>query len=70
LILFSLSSSKTTDKEVNQLARSNYSFNKRQKELDRKIKKENKRQRKLGKNTITSEENPNRSSNEEENPSA
>jgi hypothetical protein len=54
----------------NQLARSNYQFNKRQKELARKIKKENKRQRKLDKNTITSEENPNQSPNEEENPSA
>jgi len=54
----------------NKLARSNYQFNKRQKELARKIKKENKRQRKLDKDTITSEENPNQSSNEEENPSA
>ncbi len=52
----------------NKLARSNYQFNKRQKELARKKKKEQKRQRKLDKNTIKSEENPNQSRNEEENP--
>jgi len=40
------------------LARSNYDFNKRQKELARKKKQEEKRQRKLNKNTIESEENP------------
>jgi len=51
-----------------KLARSNYQFNKRQKELARKKKKEQKRQRKLDKNTITSVENPNQSQNEEENP--
>lgn len=39
------------------MARSNYSFQKRQKELARKKKKELKRQRKLEKNTIASEEN-------------
>ena len=49
------------------MARSNYSFNKRQKELARKKKKEQKRQRKLDKNTIKSEENPNQSKNEGEN---
>jgi len=49
------------------LARSNYSFNKRQKELARKKKKEQKRQRKLDKNTIESEENPNSPQNEGEN---
>jgi hypothetical protein len=49
------------------LARSNYSFNKRQKELSRKKKKEQKKQRKLDKNTITAEENPNQSQNEGEN---
>jgi len=48
------------------LARSNYSFNKRQKELARKKKKEQKRQRKLDKNTIKSEEDPNQSQNEGE----
>jgi hypothetical protein len=52
----------------NKLARSNYQFNKRQKELARKKKKEQKRQRKLDKNTIKSEENPNQSQNEGENP--
>ena len=50
----------------NKLARSNYQFNKRQKELARKKKKEQKRQRKLDKNTIKSEENPNQSQNEGE----
>ena len=43
------------------MARSNYQFNKRQKELARKKKKEEKRQRKLDKNFIKSEENPNQS---------
>ena len=51
----------------NKLARSNYQFNKRQKELARKKKKEQKRQRKLDKNTIESEENPNQSQIEGEN---
>ena len=51
----------------NKLVRSNYQFNKRQKELARKKKKELKRQRKLDKNTIKSEENPNQSQNEGEN---
>lgn len=49
------------------MARSNYSFNKRQKELARKKKKEQKRQRKLDKDTINSEEDPNQSQNEGEN---
>jgi hypothetical protein len=49
------------------LARSNYTFSKRQKELAKKIKKEQKRQRKLDKNAIKLEENPNLSQNEEEN---
>ena len=38
------------------MARSNYSFNKRQKELARKKKKEQKRQNKLDKKTIKPEE--------------
>jgi hypothetical protein len=38
------------------LARSNYSFNKRQKELARKKKKEQKKQSKLDKKTIKPEE--------------
>jgi len=50
----------------NKLARSSYSFNKRQKELAKKKKKEEKRQRKLDKNTIKSEENPDQSPNEGE----
>jgi len=49
------------------LARSNYQFNKRQKELARKKKKELKRQRKLDEKAIKSEENPNESQNEGEN---
>jgi len=49
------------------LARSNYSFNKRKKELARKKKKEQKRQRKLDKKTIKSEENSDQSQNEGEN---
>jgi hypothetical protein len=61
-----LSLSKITAKEV-KLARSNYSFNKRQKELARKKKKEEKRQRKLNKKTSKSEENPDQSPNEGEN---
>jgi hypothetical protein len=40
-----------------QLARSNFQFNKRQKELARKKKKELKRQRKLEKNNSNPEEN-------------
>jgi len=50
----------------NKLARSNYQFNKRQKELERKKKKEEKRQCKLDKNIIKPEENPNQPQNEEE----
>ncbi len=49
------------------MARSNYQFNKRQKELARKKKKEQKKQSKLDKNTINSEENPNQTQNEGEN---
>jgi len=49
------------------LARSNHQFNKRQKELARKVKKEQKRQRKLDKNPIKSEEDQNPSQNEGEN---
>jgi len=51
----------------NKLARSNYQFNKRQKEIARKKKKEQKRQSKLDKKTIKSEENPDQTQNEEEN---
>lgn len=40
------------------MARSNYKFNKRQKELARKKKKELKRQRKLDRKATNSEENP------------
>jgi hypothetical protein len=40
------------------LAKSNYSFQKRQKEIARKKKKEDKRHRKLDKKKATDEENP------------
>jgi hypothetical protein len=50
------------------LARSNYSFKKRQKELARKKKKEEKRQRKLAKNMDTQEELSNPVQDEGENP--
>jgi hypothetical protein len=50
----------------NKLARSNYQFNKRQKELARKKKKEEKRQLKLNKNTLKSEDDENQSQDEEE----
>ncbi|MFC1812958.1 hypothetical protein ACFL03_09725 [Thermodesulfobacteriota bacterium] len=43
------------------MARSNYQFNKRQKELARKKKKDEKRQRKLDKKTINPEEDPDQS---------
>jgi len=43
------------------LARSNYQFNKRQKELAKKKKKDEKKRRKLDKNTIKPEENPDQS---------
>jgi len=49
------------------LARSNYQFNKRQKEIARKKKKEQKRQSKLDKKAMQSEETPDQSQNEEEN---
>ncbi|MFO7553670.1 MAG: hypothetical protein R6W88_00565 [Desulfobacterales bacterium] len=49
------------------MARSNYQFDKRQKELARKKKNEQKGHRKLDKNTIKSEESPNHSRNEEKN---
>ena len=43
------------------MARSNYQYNKRQKELERKRKKDQKRQRKLEKKTIKPEEIPDQS---------
>jgi hypothetical protein len=49
------------------LDRSNHKFNKRQKELARKEKRELKRQRKLNKNVIKSEENPTQSQSDGEN---
>ena len=49
------------------MARSNHKFNKRQKELARKEKKELKKQRKMNKKIIKSEANPNQSQNDREN---
>jgi len=66
--LFLVVITKNSSQGGNKLARSNYQFNKRQKEIARKKKKEEKRQRKLDKNTIKSEEeNPDQSQNDEEN---
>jgi hypothetical protein len=50
------------------LARSNYSFNKRQKELARKKKKEQKRQNKIDKKAPQSEADESQIQNEGENP--
>ena len=49
------------------MAKSRESFKKRQKELARKEKNDQKRQRKLDKKTIKAEENPNQPQKEEEN---
>ncbi len=46
------------------MAKSHYSFKKRKKELDRKLKQEEKRQRKIDKNTIIPEEDSDESQNE------
>ncbi len=51
----------------NKLARSNYQFNKRQKELAKKKKKEQKKQLKLDRKAIKSDENQDQSQDEEEN---
>jgi len=50
------------------MAKSHYSFKKRKKELDRKLKQEQKRQRKIDKNTIQPEEDSDASPDEAENP--
>ena len=49
------------------MARTNYRFEKRKKELAKIKKKEEKRQRKLGKNNIQSKENPDQSPDEGKN---
>ncbi len=46
------------------MAKSHYSFKKRKKELARKLKQEQKRQRKLNNDKITPEENPEKSQDE------
>jgi len=50
------------------MAKSHYSFKKRKKELDRKLKQEQKRQRKLDKNSIEPEEALDTSQDEIKNP--
>jgi hypothetical protein len=50
------------------MAKSHYSFKKRKKEIDRKLKQEEKRQRKLDKNTIKPEADLAESQDEVENP--
>ena len=52
------------------MAKSHCSFNKRRKELAKKFKQEQKRQRKLDKARRKSEGDPNQSQNEIENPQA
>ena len=49
------------------MAKSHYSFKKRKKELARKLKQEEKRKRRLNKDKITPEENPDQSQDEVEN---
>ena len=49
------------------MAKSHYSFKKRQKELARKQKQEKKRQRRMEKGKIIDEENPDRPEDENEN---
>ena len=49
------------------MAKSHYAFKKRKKELARKLKQEQKRQRKLNKGKINPEENPDKPQNEIEN---
>jgi hypothetical protein len=46
------------------MAKSHYAFKKRKKELARKLKQEQKRQRKLDKDKIEPEENPDKSQDE------
>jgi hypothetical protein len=48
------------------MAKPNFQFQKRQKELEKKKKNEEKLQRKLAKNTLPAEENPDDSPTEEE----
>ena len=50
------------------MAKSHYSFKKRKKELARKLKQEEKRQRKIDKNSITPEEASDETSDEDQNP--
>jgi hypothetical protein len=47
------------------MAKSHYSFKKRKKELARKLKQEEKRQRKIDKNSITPEESSEETSDED-----
>jgi hypothetical protein len=61
---FLFTTSKNNSQGGDKLARSNYSFKKRQKELARKKKKEQKRQRKLDKDTNIPEETSDQSQDE------
>jgi hypothetical protein len=61
LFLFVLSEQKLPIKEDDKVAKTNYRFEKRKKELVKLKKKEEKRQRKLDKNNIQSKENPDQS---------
>jgi hypothetical protein len=49
------------------MAKSHYSFKKRKKELDRRLKQEQKRQRKMNKDKIEPEDKPDKSHDEIEN---
>ena len=60
---------KTSGLRGDNMAKSHYSFKKRQKELARKKKQEEKRQRRLAKNTDVSEETSDQSEEQPEEPS-
>ena len=65
--LFLFTTIKHNSLRGDNMAKSHFSFKKRQKELARKKKQEEKRQRKLDKGKIESEENPDESQDEIEN---
>ena len=65
--LFLFTTIKNNGLRGDNMAKSHYSFKKRQKELARKRKQEEKRQRKLDKGKLEPEENPDESQDEIEN---
>ena len=65
--LFLFTIIKNNNLRGDNMAKSHYSFKKRQKELARQRKQEEKRQRKLDKGKLESEENPDESQDEIEN---